>query len=155
MTRGVGSVSEYASSVVRLFSGWADSVVWFSGPVAYEDTRLDHALVADLRTWDDAYYAGLTSDYDWRDPALAAQYYRAGARLARRVAEQIGDDFEVQHDLGDAHRRVRAAGPARNREAAAAFHEMAEHATTEWAQIRKVVERAESDGDTLYWSADL
>ncbi|MGI3780559.1 MAG: hypothetical protein ACRYG2_07245 [Janthinobacterium lividum] len=153
VTRGLGSTSEYATSVVRLFSGYADSVIWFSSPVAYEHTRLEHDLVVDLRSWDATYYAGLTSDYEWRSPDAAARYFRAGARLARRVAEQIGDDFQVQYDQGDTHRRVRAAGRARNEQAASAFHEMAEHAIAEWARIREVVERAERKRDTLYWSA--
>lgn len=154
MTRGLGSASEYATSVVRLFSDYADSVICFSGPVAYEDTRLEHDLVVDLRSWDATYYAGLTFDDEWRSPDLAGRYYRAGARLARRVAEQTDDDFQVQYDQGDTHRRVRAAGPARNEEAASAFHDMAEHARAECAQMREVVERAKRNGDTLYWSAD-
>lgn len=153
MTRGPGSTSEYATSVIRLFSGYAGSVIWFSGPVAYEDTRLEHDLVVDLRSWDAAYYAGLTSDDEWQSPDVAGRYYRAGARLARRAAGQIGDDFQVQYDQGDTHRRVRAAGPARNQQAASASHAMAEHARAEWARMREVVERADTNGDTLCWSA--
>lgn len=154
VTHGLGSASEYATSVVRLFSDYADSVIWFSGPVAYEDTCLEHDLVVELRCWDDTYYAGLTSDYEWRSPDVASLYYRAGARLARRIAEQIGDDFQVQYDQGHTHRRVRAAGQARNEGAASAFHTMAEHARTERARLREVVDRARSSGETLYWSAD-
>lgn len=100
------------------------------------------------------YSAGLTSDYEWRSPDVGGRHYRAGARLARRVAEQIGDDFQVEYDQGDTHRRVRATGPARNEEAASAFHDMAEHARAAWAQMREVVERAKRNGDTLYWGAD-
>lgn len=140
--------------MVRVFSGWADSAVWFSGPVAYADTRLERELVADLRSWDDGFYAALTSTYDWRSPDLAARYYRTGARLARRIAEQIGDDFQVQYDLGDAQRRVRGAGPARNQDAAAAFQEMAAQAKAEGVQMRQMVERAKNDGHALRWSAD-
>ena len=114
-------MSEYATSVVRLFSGWAASAVWFSGPVDYQDTRVDGELVADLRSWDESYYAALTPTYDWRSLDLATRYYRTGAQLARRLAEQIGDDFQVQHDLGHTHLRVRAAGAARNQDASAAF----------------------------------
>lgn len=62
MAKSVGSAEEYATSVVRLFSGWADSPIWFSGPIAHEDTRLDDDLMADLRAWDSSYYAALTSD---------------------------------------------------------------------------------------------
>ena len=154
MTRGTGSASEYATSVVRLFSDYADSVIWLSGPVPYESTRLEPDLVADLRSWDATYYAGLTADHEWRSPAVADRYHAVGARLARRVSEQIGDDFQVQHDQGNRHRRVRAAGPPRNAEAAAAFHAMAEHARAEWTQVRTLVKRARKDGDTLCWTAD-
>src|SRR5689334_1382975 len=131
MTRGGGPGSGHDVPVVRLFSGWAESPVWFDGPVAYEDTRLDAELVADLRAWDDGYYAALTPTYAWSSPDLEARYHREGARLARRLADQLGDEFEVEHDLGDARRRVRATGPARNQEAAAAFRAMGARSTAE------------------------
>lgn len=153
MSERLRPVSEYATTVVRLFPDYAESVIWFSGPVAYEQTRLDADLVADLRAWDASYYAGLT-DHEWSSPELAARHLRAGARLARRVADQIGDAFEVEHDLGSTHRRVRAAGPACNPAAAAAFHEMAERARAEWAALREVVEHARRSGETLAWSAE-
>jgi hypothetical protein len=154
MAKRMRSAEEYATSAVRLFSGWADSPIWFRGPIAYEDTQLHDSLVADLRAWDSSYYAALTSDYDWADPDDATRYYRAGARLARRLAEQIGDDFQVEHDLGDTHHRVRAPGPALNPKAAAAFHEMADRASADHAHMRQAVERARASGDVLYWSAN-
>ena len=153
MTGRLRDVDAYGTSVVRLFSGHAESVVWFSEPVPYAETRLDAALVGDLRAWDAAFHAGLTAEGDWRSPDLAEQQERVGARLARRLADQLGDDFEVEHDLGDDRRRVRAAGPARNPEAAAAFGAMADRARAERARLRAVVERARRDGHTLSWSA--
>jgi hypothetical protein len=147
-------VSEYAPSVVRLFPDHAESVIWFQGPVPYEDTRLDPRLVADLQTWDASYYAGLTADYTWRARGVESAFLAEGARLARRLADQIGDDFQVEHDLGEVHRRVRGAGPPRNPEAAAAFAERARVARAEWAGRRAVVERARRNGETLEWRAE-
>lgn len=154
MTKRTASAREYATTIVRLFSVWAESAIWFSGPIAYDDTRLDANLVADLRAWDDSYYASLTPDYDWANPDDATSYYKRGARLARRLAEQIGDDFQVEYDLADSHHRVRAPGPALNAEAAAAFDEMADRARADHAEILEAVQRARSNGDTLYWSAN-
>ena len=154
VTGRVGKVDEYATSVVRLFSGHAQSVIWFSGPVPYEETRLEADLVADLRAWDTAWHVGLAADGAWSRPDLAVQHDRAGARLARRLADQLGDDFQVEHDLGGVRRRVRAAGPARNAEAAATFRAMAERTRTEWIQLREIVDRANRDGHTLSWRAE-
>ena len=149
----MGAVSEYATTVIRLFPDYADSVVWFRSPVPYEETQFDAQLIAELRAWDASYYAGLTSDYEWRTPELAAQFYVEGARLARQVADQVGDDFEVEHDLGETHRRVRGAGPARNPDAAAAFRCLADAARVQRIQLQQVVDEAARDGHTLEWRA--
>jgi hypothetical protein len=153
MVKGIGAVSEYATTVVRLFPDYAGSVIWFSTPVPYEETGLDPQLTDDLQAWDASYYAGLDSGYDWRTPKLEARFLAEGARLARRLADQIGDDFQVEHDLGESRRRVRGAGPARNPEPAAAFHRLADAAREEWAQLRQAVDRAAKDGHTLEWRA--
>lgn len=130
-----------------------ESVIWFSRPIPYEETQLDARLIDAFKAWDDSYYAGLTPDISWRTPGLGAQFYAEGGRLARRLADQIGDDFQVQHDLGESHRRVRGAGLARNPDAAAAFHQLAAAARAEWADLRRVVNRAVKDGHTLEWRA--
>lgn len=150
----MGAVSEYATTVVRLFPDHAESVIWFSGPVPYERTELDPRLIADLRSWDAAYDAGLNADHDWRTSGLERQFHADGTRLARRLADQIGDDFEVEHDLGESRRRVRGSGPPRNHAAAAAFHAMADAARKDWADLRRSVERAGRDGRTLEWRSD-
>jgi esterase/lipase superfamily enzyme len=84
----MGAVSEYATTVVRLFPDYADSAVWFRSPVPYQKTRLDARLIAELQAWDASYCAGLTCDHEWRTPELAAQFYPEGARVARLVADQ-------------------------------------------------------------------
>jgi hypothetical protein len=131
MTKGTGAVSEYATTVIRLFPDYAESVIWFSSPVPYEETQLDDRLIADLRTWEASYYAGLSSDLSWRAPGLEARFRADGLELARRLADQIGDDFQVEYDLGWSRRRVRGTGPARNPAAALAFHRLAGNAREE------------------------
>jgi len=103
---------------------------------------------------DASYYAGLTSNYEWRTPELETRFQGAGARLARRLADQIGDDFQVEYDLGESHRRIRGAGPARNPDAAAAFHRLAGGAWEEWTQLRQIVDQAAKDESTLEWRAE-
>ena len=147
MARGVRPASEYATSVVRLFPDYAGTVIWFIGPIAYGETRLDAGLVADLQAWEASYYAGLTSDYSWRSPDVEAHFNKLGAGLARRLADQIGDQFQVQYAFDEAHRRVRAAGPARNPKAAAAFQQLADQARAEWTQLRDDADRAWSTRD--------
>jgi len=49
MVKRVGAVSEYATTVVRLFPDYAGSVLWFPNPVPYEETLLDAHLITDLR----------------------------------------------------------------------------------------------------------
>jgi hypothetical protein len=142
-------VSEYATSVIRLFPDHAESVLWFSEPVPYEQTRLDARLVDDLRAWDASYHAGLTPGHAWRSPGLETRFYAEAARLARRVADQVGDEFQVQHDTGDSARRVRGAGPARNPDAAAAFRQLANAAREQGDGTG----RAAPDGHPLQWRA--
>lgn len=117
---------EYATTVVRLFPDHARSVLWFSGPVPYEATQLDERLVADLRAWEISFYAGRTRDLAWSSPRLAVQFDVTGVRLARRLADAIGDDFEVEYFAGESRRRVRGAGPALNPAAAAMFQRWAD-----------------------------
>jgi hypothetical protein len=140
--------------VVRLFPDYAGTVIWFPDPVPYEETQLDATLIADLRAWDASYYAGLNSNYEWRTPELGTRFHREGVRLARRLADQIGDDFQVEHHHGKSRRRIRAAGPARNPDAAAAFHCLADAAREEWTRLRRIVDQAAKDGHTVEWRAD-
>lgn len=152
--RSLGEVDEYATTVVRLFPDYANSVLWFPGPLAYEETRLDAQLIEDLKAWEASYYAGVAPTYSWQNLALEAEFVAEGARLARRLAAEIGDEFQVEHDRsGGRPRRVRGRGPARNPDAAAALHEMARAATAERNEVRRVVDQARRAGQTLEWRA--
>jgi len=147
-TRRVRPVSEYATSIVLLSPGHTRSVICFSEPVPYAETQLDPPLIAGLRTWGASYSAGLAPDYSWRSPTAEARFWATGARLAQRLADQIGDAFQVQYDVGRTQRRVRGAHPARNPDAAAAFTRMADDARADWARLREVAARAWRDSDT-------
>ena len=96
------------------------------------------------------YYAGLDADLSWPSPQLEADFLAVGARLARRLADQIGDGFEVQHDTETGHRLVRGSGPARNPAAAAAFRRLADEALGRTAGLRDAAQRAEHP---LEWRA--
>lgn len=134
--------------------GLCESVIWFMSPVSYEETQLDAELVEDLIDWDRSYYAGLTSERSWRSRALETEFAAAGLRLARRVAAQIGDEFEVEHYAVDGTReRVRGRGPARNPDAASAFRRLAAEANIEWEKMRRVVDQAARAGHPLEWRA--
>lgn len=153
VTRRGSAENEDTTPVVSLFSGWADSAVWFGGPIPYGETRLDPALVADIRAWDDGCYADRKPDHAWRSADDAARYHRTAAELAQRLAEQIGREFQVEYDAADTHRHVRAAGPPLHQEAAAAFREMAEQARAERPRTWAVVARAAAEGHVLAWRA--
>lgn len=153
VTRRGRTENEDTTPVVRLFSGWADSAVWFGSPIPYRETRLDPSLVTDIRAWDDGYYADRKPDDEWHSPDAAARYHRTAAELAQRLAEQIGHEFQVEYDAADTRRRVRAPGPPLNREAAAAFHETVERARAERQRLQDVVARAAEEGHVLSWRA--
>jgi hypothetical protein len=150
----MGGVSEYATTVVRLFPDYANSVLWFPYPLAYEETRLDAQLIEDCKAWEASYYVGVLPTYSWQDATLKAEFVAEGGRLACRLAAEIGDEFQVEHDrAGGRPRRVRSRGPARNPDAAAALRELARAATAEWDEARRVVNQARRAGQTLEWRA--
>ena len=152
--RDIGAVDSSATNVVHLFPDYAESVIWLRTPIPYEMTRLDAWLVEALKSWDQSYYAGLTPDLSWRSPGLQAEFLAEGARLARRLADQIGDEFQVQHQLPDGlHRRVRGSGPARNPDAAAAFRRLAEPWSDEEEGPSFTVDQADESGHILEWRA--
>ena len=42
----------HATRIVRVFPDYADSVIWSSDPVAYDETRLSEQSVARLTEWE-------------------------------------------------------------------------------------------------------
>jgi hypothetical protein len=129
---------KYATRIVRMFPDYAESVIWFSDPVAYEESRLTADLVAELRSWDARYYTGLTEDFKWRSQETLHTFNRDGLALAHRVAAEIGSSFEVQYRSFEdgAVAMLRSDYPATNADAEAAFQKRAQESREEWAAIR-------------------
>jgi hypothetical protein len=130
----------YATRIVRVFPDYASSVIWFSDPVRYEETRLSKSLVARLMEWEASYYAGLTDDLEWRSRDLLHRFSSEGLDLARAVAHEIGPEFEVEYrsfeNVG-ATAPLRSEEPASNPSARDAFAARAETARKEWVAIRE------------------
>lgn len=64
------STQKGGREVVRMFPDYADSVLWFGGPVEYR-------------------FSCLT-------PELVRQFTEEGEHLAHRVADELGDRYEVE-----------------------------------------------------------
>lgn len=125
----MGRVSETDDEdVVRLFPDNADTVIWFSGPVSYEEAHLSEVLSAAMKAWEHFFNAHEVSSHYVVDAASMPYYRDEGIRLARGLANEIGSQFVVEFDPDErnpAPRRFRAAGPATNSAAARVFSELA------------------------------
>lgn len=147
---------EYETSVVRLFVGHANSVIWFSDPVSYEESHLTAGLIGALREWEQSYYAGLDDDFEWRSAELPGRINAEGGKLAQRLAQEVGDDFHVEfHEVG-----ATAPWPlfhsddvASNPQAAAAFRARADAARTEWQRSSRAAPVTDNDVIVGGWYA--
>lgn len=110
--------------VVRMFPDYANTVVWFNGPVDYEDSGLSPDLVLALEAWEQAHYDGLTSNFTRRPSPLAQSHQAEGDRLAARVADELGSGYEVEHGYTPP-RRFRSRHDRSDTPAAAAFDALA------------------------------
>jgi hypothetical protein len=120
--------SEGQPQMVRMFPDYADTVLWFGDPVPYDESGLTDGLVRELGDWEHSYYDSLTPDEDWKSAELARRFTTEGNRLAGRVAEELGDGYEVQfssYEPGVPPRRFRGASPALNPRSTAAFAQLA------------------------------
>ena len=145
---------EEAREIVRLFPDYADTVVWLDGPVDYRLSGLSRRLIEELREWERSYYQSLTPGFDWRSPELAHQFTVDGNHLASRVAEELGDGYEVEfrsYEPGAATRRFRGTGAVRNPQAVAAFDELV--TALRLNQDRIASSEARPDGDDESWFA--
>ena len=135
-----------------MFPDYADTVLWFGGPVDYDRAGLTQELVHDLRNWERSYYDSLTSGQEWKSTDLARRFTLEGNALAQRVADELGDGYQIvfrSYEQDAPSRRFRGTGPALNPRAAAAFAELAavlraEH--DEVSQARAAARRGESPG---------
>jgi hypothetical protein len=129
----------YATDVVRVFPDHAGSVIWFSEPLPYADTRLTLNLVAQLEDWEAQYYAALDADLRWRPSVSLHDFSARGLELARGVSGELGPRLEVEYrsfEDREAVARLRCEHPATNPAAEAAFLERADRARADWAEAR-------------------
>lgn len=135
---------------IRLYPDYADTVLWLYGPVAYADAKLSAALTADMEAWEASYYASLDSNQSWTYPMAAAPFTATGRKLAQRLAEELGEGFEVDfHSYAprSIRKRFRSEQPSQNPAAADAFHAMV-------AAEEEVKARFEADqSDGVGWFA--
>ncbi|MGW6171859.1 hypothetical protein ACWF5H_00040 [Arthrobacter sp. NPDC055138] len=132
---------------VRMFPDYADTVLWFDGPVDYAECGLSERLIRDLTRWEQGYYDALV-DVEWRAPELAAQFTEDGIRLAQQVAGELGEDFEVEfrsYENGAGVRRFRGRGPG-SPEATAAFGQRAASERDDREQLALLKAEDETSG---------
>lgn len=140
---------------VRLFPDYADTVLWFGGPIGYELTGLTPGLISDLRDWEQSYYDSLTPDLDWISADLARQFSRAGNRLGQRVADELGDGYSLEFTTYEENvptRRFRAVGPAANAPAVAAFEALASARRTEEDENCSIQEPTSNAEDSAWFA---
>ena len=112
---------EAESRVVRIFPGYAGTVLWaWSGTVGYDESRLSGPLIADLRAWEGlGEREGLTGVPLPSDAQEA--WVAEGVRLASELASELGSGFSVEMADGDEPFTTRSQHPATNAAAAAVF----------------------------------
>lgn len=95
----------------------ADTVIWFVGPVGYDEIDLSADLVAAMKIWEIFFYDH-EDDERYVVSAEAMPHFREeGIRLAEQLANEIGSQFVVEFDPDErnpAPRRFRAAVAASN-----------------------------------------
>jgi hypothetical protein len=139
---------------VRMFPDYADTVLWFDGPVDYDLTGLTPDLLHALTAWEQSYYS-LTSDFDWTSEDAARRFTAEGNLLARRVADEIGDGYDVElatYEENVPARRFRGTGPALNAQAAAAFAVLTAAVQAEQEEVDRAMEATRRTEDTGWFA---
>ncbi len=121
---------------IRVFPDYADTVIWYRGPVPYEDTRLSEGLVADMEDWEANYHASLDESYSFESRRAESDHITRGLEIAMALSEEIGDILPVEADaIGGLKTRLLTPGMGTNPEARASFAEMRTEAKQEDARI--------------------
>lgn len=139
-----------------MFPDYANTVLWFTEPIDYGTAKLSEHLTRDLTRWEQSYYDGLDEDYEWKAASLSHRFAVEGAQLAQRVADELGNEFEIELVTfadGIPDRRFRGQTGALNSRAAASFRvlalEMSEFENTV-AQAQAATRRGEDTGWFAY-----
>lgn len=139
-----------------MFPDYAGTVLWFRDPVGYDLAQLSGGLVHDLARWEQSYYDALTPNIGWKSADLARRFTAEGNRLAQRVADELGDGYEIEfasYEEDVPTRRFRGKGPALNLRASAAFDALAVAVKAEKEETyraRAAARRGESHGWVAY-----
>jgi hypothetical protein len=73
---------------------------------------LGAATVSALSAWAAEYQSLLTTDFEWRSPAAEAEFEATGQRLWRRVADELGPDWQVGYFSQSERRKLWSTPPA-------------------------------------------
>ena len=138
---------------VRMFSGWAESVLWgVSGPLPYDDLGLPAPLVAELERWDLVWSRAAHPDAPTTAILDRRAHDREGRRLARQVADAFGSALvlELHSERWPRRRRLRGRREATVPAAAALVRRTQDEQAAEQARVQALL----AEGAELHWSAD-
>ncbi|ALE06435.1 hypothetical protein AL755_14820 [Arthrobacter sp. ERGS1:01] len=91
-----------------------------------------------MTDWEDSYYQSLTPEWAWKSPAVAADFTAAGNGVAERLADELGQGFEVEfqsYELGVPVRVFASRSPAGSPLAADTFRRIAAAADAERVRL--------------------
>ncbi|MFD1714003.1 hypothetical protein ACFSBZ_05925 [Amnibacterium flavum] len=148
---GEADVADHLRSTIRISCGYAGTVLWFvGGPVDYPDSGLSDQLCDDLAEWERVYDEAMVPDFAWGSIDKERAHSEEGLRLARVVAEEVGDAFEVEVDDPDSSDsgRIKGVGQGANPAAAAAFREL----VRQDLEVAGRIQRARENGAQLYFT---
>lgn len=107
--------------VIRLESGYENEVIWFPGPVAYEESNLSSDLIKNLQWWHRR-IEGATTPSDHFGPFSGPMGIAdAGHMFAAQLAEEVGQGFEIEFWFEGLCDTYRSSNPATNLAAERSF----------------------------------
>jgi hypothetical protein len=122
--------------VIRVFPDYAGTVVWFQGPVPYEETGLSQRLIDDMEDWEAAYYASLDELHSFASKRAESIHVTRGLTIARALSDEIGDLLPIEADgIGGAKTRLLTPGFGTNPQARTSFATMLAEAKANDADI--------------------
>lgn len=135
-----------------MFSGWAESVLWATGPLPYDALGLPAPLIEDLKRWDLAWSRTAHPDAPASPRLDRRAHDQEGRRLAGQVADALGSGLVLELHQGrwpHRHRRLRGRGVAAVPAAAALVRKVQVEEAAEQARVQALL----AEGATLRWSA--